>query len=94
MINDRANPSYLVYSRQKAQCAKIVTFRVDPELNDLITTAARSAGKSKSEFIRDSIVEFMKFLETNLGVEVSLMKYVRNPGEDDKKKFDEFVVLV
>lgn len=94
MVSDRTNLSYLVYSRQKTQCAKIVTFRVNPELNELIVAAAKDAGKSKSEFIRDSIVEFVKFLEMSIGVEADLMKYARNPGEDGKKRFDEFVILV
>lgn len=94
MTNNRTNLSYLVYSRQKPQCAKIVTFRVNPELNELIIAAAKDAGKSKSEFIRDSIVEFVKFLEMNMGVEVDLTRYTRNPSEDDKRRFDEFVILV
>lgn len=94
MTDDRASLTYLVYSRQKTQCAKIVTFRVNTELNDMISTAAREAGKSKSEFIRDSIVDFIKFLEDNLGVEVNLLKFVPNSDKGDRKRFDEFVVLV
>ncbi|MEM0351719.1 MAG: hypothetical protein QW459_01915 [Sulfolobales archaeon] len=94
MASNRVNLNYLINSRQKPQCAKIVTFRVNTELNELIVVAAKEAGKSKSEFIRDSIVEFMKFLEMNLGTEVTLMKHVRNPNNEDKGRFNEYVVLV
>ncbi|MEM2288823.1 MAG: hypothetical protein QW503_07030 [Sulfolobales archaeon] len=94
MVGNSTNLYYLIHSRQKPQCAKIVTFRVNTELNELIVIAAKEAGKSKSEFIRDSIVEFVKFLEMNLGAEVSLMKHVRNPNDENKERFDEYVVLV
>ncbi|MEM1623563.1 MAG: hypothetical protein QW543_05490 [Sulfolobales archaeon] len=93
-VNSRVDLHYSVNSRQRSQCAKIVTFRVNAELNELIVVAAKEAGKSKSEFIRDSIVEFMKFLEMNLGTEVTLMKHVRNPNNEDKDRFNEYVVLV
>ncbi len=80
--------------RQRTRYARIVTFRIAPELNDLITVAARDAGKSKSEFIRDSVAEFVRFLETNLGAEVDLTRYLFKPERKEEERFEEFVVLL
>ncbi len=87
--------AYLVYPpRQRTRYAKIVTFRISPELNELITVAARRTGKSKSEFIRDSVVEFVRFLETSLGAEVDLARYLLKSERKDKERLEESVVLL
>lgn len=94
MVDAKNTFVYLGYIQQKRRCARIVTFRVDSELNELISAAAKNTGKSKSEFIRDSVVDFIKFLEDNVGIEVSLQKYVPDPSKKNKKGINEFVVLV
>ncbi|MCX8184788.1 MAG: ribbon-helix-helix protein, CopG family [Sulfolobales archaeon] len=94
MSDDSSSFTYIIYSRQRTRSAKIITFRLNPELNELLSTAARKSGKSKSEFIRDSLQDFIKFLESSLGTEVSLLKYDRDTDSKNKKRFDEFVVLV
>ena len=81
------------YPGRRLRCARIVTFRVSRDLDTMITIAARKAGKSKSEFIRESVAEFIKFLEDNLGVEVDLQRYTSEPGRDGRR-LNEFVVLV
>jgi len=94
MADTRSTFVYLGYMQQRRRCARIVTFRVGSELNELIAVAARSASKSKSEFIRESVVEFIKFLEDNIGVEVSFQKYLSDSKEKNKKGVNDFVVLV
>ncbi|MCS7099074.1 MAG: ribbon-helix-helix protein, CopG family [Sulfolobales archaeon] len=94
MSDDRFNFIYIPHSQTRTHGAKIITFRLNPELNELLSTAARMSGKSKSEFIRDSLLEFIRFLESSLGAEVSLLRYSNNSNSKNKKKFDEYVVLV
>lgn len=94
MVNARSTFIYPGYMLQRRRCARIVTFRVDSELNELISVAAKNTGKSKSEFIRESVIEFIKFLEDNVGIEVSFQRYIPDPGMKNKKRTNEFVVLV
>lgn len=75
---------------QRPNCAKIVTFRIDRELNELISEAAKRMGKSKSEFIRESVIEFLRYLD-GVGVRVELQSYTKL---SNKRDHDNPVVLV
>jgi len=90
MTTSRRFQVYELALRYKHNCAKIVTFRISRELNELISDAARKAGKSKSEFIRESVLEFLKYLDGS-GVKVELQSYTRPSG---RRNHDNPVVLV
>jgi len=75
---------------QRPNCARIVTFRISQELSEMISEAARRMGKSKSEFIRESVIEFLKYLD-GVGVRVELQSYTKLSS---KRNHDSPVVLV
>ncbi len=76
MTTSRSFQAYELALRHKHNCAKIVTFRISRELDELISEAARRTGKSKSEFIRESVFELLKYLD-GAGVKVELQSYTR-----------------
>ncbi len=90
MTASRRYQAYELALRHKHNNARIVTFRISRELNELISEAARRAGKSKSEFIRESIFEFLKYLD-GVGVKVELQSYTRSSS---RRNHDNPVVLV
>jgi len=56
---------------------KTLTLRVDDDLNKLIEKAVKLLGyKSKSDYIRDALVEFLKEFEKRSEVKVSNKKRI------------------
>jgi len=82
--------AYELTLRQRHNCAKIITFRISRELSEMLSEAARRAGKSKSEFIRESVIELLRYLD-GVGVRVELQSYTK---PNSRRNHENPVVLV
>jgi uncharacterized protein (DUF1778 family) len=55
----------IVMADTEAGCTEMIAFRVKPEERERIERAAAARHRSKSNFVRTTMLEFLEFTEAN-----------------------------